>query len=40
VLLVSSDLEEVAFEIFVRGLEEGKDSLSRNAIYRDPELTL
>jgi len=37
-LLISSDLEEVAFKIFVRRLEEGKDSPSRNSIYTDLEL--
>jgi len=30
----------MAFEILVRGLEEGKDPLSRDAVYRDPKLKL
>jgi len=30
----------VAFKIFVRGLEEGKDSPSEGTIYRDPELAV
>jgi len=30
----------MAFEVFVRGLEEGKDSLSRDAVYRNLNLTL
>jgi len=30
----------MALEIFVRGLEEGKDPPSRDVVYRDPKLTL
>jgi len=30
----------MAFKILVRGLEEGKDPSSRNAVYGDPKLTL
>jgi len=30
----------MAFEVFVRGLEEGKDSSSRDAVYRNPKLKL
>jgi len=40
VFFVSLDFLKVAFEILVRGLEEGKDPPSRDAVYRDPKLTL